>query len=44
MLGDIVTVQNEYGITMNARITEVIETFDENGYSVSPKFEYEEVN
>lgn len=39
-LGDIVTVQNEYGISSNARITEVIENDDENGYSIIPTFEY----
>ena len=39
-LCDLVTVQNEYGITKQARIVEVIEVFDENGYSVEPKFEY----
>lgn len=42
-LGDVVTVQNEYGITVNARITEVVEVNDDNGYSVEPKFEYLEV-
>lgn len=42
-LGDIVTVRNEYGIETSARITEVIESFDENGYSLIPTFEYEEV-
>ena len=39
-LGDKVTIQNEYGITVEARITEVIEVNDDNGYSVEPKFEY----
>lgn len=39
-LGDIVTVENEYGITANARIVEIVEVNDENGYSVEPKFEY----
>lgn len=39
-LGDIVTVENSYGISVQARITEVIEVWDENGYSVEPKFEY----
>lgn len=39
-LGDLVTVQNEFGITVQARITEVIEVNDDNGYSVEPKFEY----
>lgn len=42
MLGDIVQVMNEYGIETCARITEVIETFDENGYSVIPTFQYQE--
>lgn len=41
-LGDIVTVRNEYGIQANARITEVIETHDDNGYSIIPTFEYVE--
>lgn len=39
-LGDLVTVENEYGISKKARITEVVEVNDENGYSVEPKFEY----
>lgn len=39
-LGDIVTIKNQYGITTNARITEVIETWDNEGYTVEPKFEY----
>lgn len=39
-LGDVVTVENEYGISAAARITEVIESVDENGYTVLPKFEY----
>ena len=39
-LGDIVKVENEYGISANARITEVVEVLDENGYSIEPKFEY----
>lgn len=39
-LGDIVTIENEYGISIEARITEIIEVYDENGYSVEPKFEY----
>lgn len=43
-LGDVVTVENEYGITLNARIVEVIETYDENGHTVDPKFEYLNVN
>lgn len=39
-LGDLVTIQNEFGITVEARITEVVEVNDDSGYSVEPKFEY----
>ena len=39
-LGDIVRVENEFGISANARITEVLEAFDENGYKCEPKFQY----
>lgn len=39
-LGDLVTVENHYGISKTARIIEVIETDDENGYNIEPKFEY----
>lgn len=39
-LGDIVTVQSEYNISVAARIAEVVEVYDENGYTVEPKFEY----
>ena len=39
-LGDIVTVENNYGISQAARIVEIIEVEDDNGYSVQPKFEY----
>lgn len=42
-LGDIVTITNEYGITVDARIVEIVETWDSNGYSLEPKFEYMEV-
>lgn len=42
-LGDVVTITNEYGIRTNARITEIIETWDENGYALEPKFDYIEV-
>lgn len=38
-LGDIVTVQNSYGIEVAVRIVEVIEVDDEKGYSVQPKFQ-----
>lgn len=37
-LGDIVEVQNEYGITATPRIIEIIECEDENGYSCIPTF------
>ena len=39
-MGDLVTVENEYGISVKARITEVVEVYDDNGYSIEPKFEY----
>ena len=39
-LGDLVTIQNSFGITVQARITEIIEVDDDNGSSVEPKFEY----
>lgn len=39
-LGDYVTVRNEYGITVKAQITEVVEVNDDNGFSVQPKFEF----
>lgn len=39
-LGDIVTVQNAYGISAQARIVEVVEVYDDSGFSVEPKFEY----
>ncbi|MCQ2308067.1 MAG: siphovirus ReqiPepy6 Gp37-like family protein [Bacteroidales bacterium] len=42
-LGDKVSVRNEYGIEVVARIVEVIETYDENGYRIEPRFEYLEV-
>lgn len=38
-LGDIVNIKNEYGISMNVRITEVIESRDDNGYVIEPTFE-----
>lgn len=38
-LGDIVTVSNEYGITSKPRIVEIVECWDEKGYSVIPKFD-----
>lgn len=42
-LGDEVTVENEYGISVKARIVEIKEIDDDNGYSIEPKFEYLEV-
>ena len=39
-LGDIVTVENDYGISDTPRIVEIIETNDADGYNVEPKFEY----
>lgn len=39
-LGDIVTLKNEYGIMSNARIVEIIEVWNNEGYSLEPKFEY----
>lgn len=38
-LGDIVAVKNKYGITGNARVVEMIECWDENGYTAVPTFE-----
>lgn len=43
-LGDIITARNEFGIEVKARIIEIIETYNENGKSIEPKFEYLEVN
>lgn len=42
-LGDLVTVKNGYGTTAQARITEIMETWDENGYSCVPTMEDWEV-
>ena len=39
-LGDIITISNEFGITANARISEIIETWDDNGYALEPKFDF----
>lgn len=43
-LGDLVSIENKYGISATARIVEVIETWDNEGYTVEPKFEYVEEN
>jgi hypothetical protein len=42
-LGDVVTVKNEYGITSKPRIIEIIECWDDTGYSVIPTFDALEV-
>lgn len=42
-LGDIVTVTNEYGVTAKPRIIEIIESWDETGYTVVPTFDALEV-
>lgn len=39
-LGDIVTVENRYGISKSVRIVEIVEVEDDNGYSVEPRFEF----
>lgn len=38
-IGDIITVENEYGITAKSRILEIIESDDTSGYKVIPTFE-----
>lgn len=38
-LGDLVTIQNEFGISATARITEVFESWDETGYTLNIKFD-----
>lgn len=41
-LGDVVKVINEYGIEAEARITEIMESEDNNdGYMIEPKYEYQ---
>ena len=42
-LGDIVTVDNGYGVTAAPRIIEIIECWDDTGYKVVPTFEKWEV-
>lgn len=41
-LGDIVTVENEFGIYSDARIIEIIETWEDGKYSIEPVFEFGE--
>lgn len=43
-LGDVVSIENEYGIGASARIIEVTECDDENGYKVTPTFSDWEVD
>ena len=43
-LGDIVTVQNKYGITANVRIVEVIHSEDTTGTKIIPTFDNWEVS
>jgi hypothetical protein len=39
-LGDLVMVKNEFGISQAARIMEVVEAWDDQGYHAEPEFEY----
>lgn len=41
-LGDVVTISNGYGVTMQQRITEIIECWDDTGYTVAPTFSKKE--
>lgn len=38
-LGDIVTIENQYGVYANVRITDLTENLDENGYNVVLTYE-----
>lgn len=40
-LGDLVTIENEFGIISKPRIIEIIESWNETGYSAIPTFEEE---
>ena len=42
-LGDIVLVQSKYGPISRARIVEVMESWDQNGYRLEPRTSYTEV-
>lgn len=42
-LGDIITVQNQYGIIVHPRVIEVIQCHDENGLTTIPEFSLMEV-
>ena len=37
-LGDIVTVVNKYGVSADAQVLEVVETWDQDGYTCTPTF------
>lgn len=37
-LGDIVTVINKYGVQLDTQVLEVVEVWDENGYTCTPTF------
>lgn len=39
-VGDIITIESGYGVTAHARIVEVVESYDDNGYKLEPKLEY----
>lgn len=43
-LGDIVQIENEYGFRGTARITEVVASQDDEGYSLFPTFEMLDIN
>lgn len=38
-LGDIVTVNNGYGVSKKSMISEIVESWDDSGYRVIPKFD-----
>ena len=42
-LGDIVSVTNEYGVTAKPRIVEIIESWDDTGYTMIPTFDSLEI-
>ena len=42
-LGDVVQIENEFGISAAPRIIEIIECEDYNGYSLTPTFDSQEV-
>lgn len=43
-LGDIVLVLNEFGMSVKARITEIIETWDKDGYTIEPVLDFTEID